>query len=54
MSSNYKIQRWVFDQQIPLLIIGSKHKGIPVASIDINYLAICRHAVGVFGGMGNG
>ncbi|MFA5688214.1 MAG: substrate-binding domain-containing protein [Kiritimatiellales bacterium] len=42
------VQRWFQAQRVPCLVAGSCPPEISLPSIDIDYHAACRHAVGVF------
>jgi DNA-binding LacI/PurR family transcriptional regulator len=44
--SNEQIQRWFNDNRVPCIIAGSSHPGLPLPNVDLDYFAICRHAVG--------
>lgn len=38
-------QRWFMDAGVPALILGSPHPGVTLPYIDLDYRAVCRHAV---------
>lgn len=40
------MQRWFEQQQVPCAIVGSPFAGIRLPSVDRDYRAVCRHAVG--------
>lgn len=42
-----RVQQWFYDRQVPCVIAGSCHRGLPLCSVDLDYFAICRHAVGM-------
>ncbi|MDZ4287680.1 MAG: substrate-binding domain-containing protein [Prosthecobacter sp.] len=42
------MQRWFEEQQVPCVIVGSPFAGIRLPSVDRDYRAVCRHAVGAF------
>lgn len=42
--SNDDVQRWFFNQHVPCIVAGSSQAGLP--NVDLDYSAICRHAVG--------
>jgi DNA-binding LacI/PurR family transcriptional regulator len=46
IGSSESIQRWFLEKQLPCVIIGSLYPGISLPSMDLDYRAICRHAVG--------
>lgn len=45
--SNERIQQWFYDEQVPCVVAGSCHPGLDLANVDLDYFAVCRHAVGV-------
>ena len=46
--SNERMQRWFSAQALPCVIAGSRHPNIRLPSVDVDYRAACRHAVGQF------
>ena len=42
------VQQWFMEKKVPCLLAGASSPGINLPSIDIDYRAACRHAVGVF------
>lgn len=44
--SNGAMQRWFLDHRVPCIIAGSCHRGVPLPNVDLDYFAVCRHAVG--------
>jgi len=44
--SNEDVQRWFFNSQVPCIVAGSCHPAIQLPSVDLDYFAVCRHAVG--------
>ena len=44
--SNEHLQRWFCDQDVPCIIAGSSHPGLPLPNVDLDYFAVCRHAAG--------
>lgn len=44
--SNERMQRWLSERQVPGIIAGSCYKGLNLPSVDLDYYAVCRHAVG--------
>lgn len=46
--STAPMQRWFYEQHSNCVISGSCHPHIDLPSIDIDYAAACRHAVGKF------
>ncbi len=45
VASNKVVQNWFWRNNISCLIAGSCHKGIELPFVDIDYKALCRHAV---------
>lgn len=45
--SNDAMQRWFVEQHIPCIIAGSCHQGHQLPNVDLDYFAVCRHAVGM-------
>jgi DNA-binding LacI/PurR family transcriptional regulator len=45
--SNERVQQWFLDQGVPCVIAGSSHHGLNIPSVDLDYFAVCRHAVGI-------
>jgi DNA-binding LacI/PurR family transcriptional regulator len=48
MQSNEKMQRWFMQRGLPCVIVGSCYPKIELPSVDFDYAAVCRHAVGQF------
>jgi DNA-binding LacI/PurR family transcriptional regulator len=48
MNSTEQMQRWFAAQRLPCVLAGSRHSGIELPSVDTDYRAVCRHAVGKF------
>ena len=46
--SNDRMQHWFSAQALPCVIAGSRHAGIRLPSVDVDYRAACRHAAGQF------
>lgn len=46
--SNEPMQQWFSTQVLPCVIAGSRHANIALPSVDVDYQATCRHAVGQF------
>ncbi len=44
--SNERVQQWFQDAGKPCVIAGSSHAGLALPSVDLDYFATCRHAVG--------
>jgi DNA-binding LacI/PurR family transcriptional regulator len=44
--SNEAMQRWFLDHRVPCIIAGSCHRGVALPNVDLDYFAVCRHAVG--------
>ncbi len=45
MSVSFETQEWFMKHEIPSLVYGSCYAGIELPDLDIDYLAVCRHAV---------
>jgi LacI family transcriptional regulator len=46
--TNERMQRWFEESELPGVLSGSPHAGIRLPSVDFDYRAVCRHAVGQF------
>jgi LacI family transcriptional regulator len=44
--SNKNVQEWFHERRIPCIIAGSSHPGLPLPNVDLDFFAMCRHAVG--------
>jgi LacI family transcriptional regulator len=44
--STAAMQRWFRDRNVPCLVSGTCHPNVDLPSIDIDYAAVCHHAVG--------
>jgi DNA-binding LacI/PurR family transcriptional regulator len=44
--STPEMQRWFSDKGFPAVIAGSVYPNVPLASVDVDYFAGCRHAAG--------
>lgn len=42
------LQEWFVARSLPAVIPGSPHEGVRLPSVDVDYRAACRHAVGRF------
>jgi hypothetical protein len=47
------VQRWFAERGIPTVVMGSCFEGVRLPSVDVDYRAMARHAVGVFIQMGH-
>jgi LacI family transcriptional regulator len=45
--SAVRVQHWFSEQALPCIITGSRHPGIRLPSVDLDYRAVCRHAGGL-------
>lgn len=45
--SNERVQQWFQDEDTRCVLAGSSHHGLDLPSVDLDYFAVCRHAVGV-------
>lgn len=41
-----RIQQWFCEQRVPCIVAGSSPRGVPLPNVDLDYFAVCRHAVG--------
>lgn len=46
--STRAMQEWFAARGLPAVIAGSRHEGIRLPSVDVDYRATCQHAVGRF------
>lgn len=46
--STRTMQEWFAARGLPAVIPGSRHTGVQLPSVDVDYCATCRHAVGTF------
>ena len=44
--STPQMQAWFREQGVPAVIAGSRHPGVSLPSLDVDYAAGCRHAAG--------
>lgn len=51
--SNERIQQWFHRHEVPCILAGSGHRGLLLPSVDLDYFAVCRHAVGVMTRLGH-
>lgn len=51
--STVAMQRWFAQRGIPAMVDGTCHPGVCLPAMDVDYLAISRHAVGVLLGLGH-
>ena len=40
------VQRWFSEHHLPCVVVGSRHAGVALPSVDRDLPAVCRHAVG--------
>jgi LacI family transcriptional regulator len=50
-SQGLPVQRWFADQLLPSILLGTCYAQVHLPSIDINFRAVTRHAVGLLLGM---
>ena len=50
--SSAAVQSWFSERGLPAIIAGSRHPHVDLSSVDIDYAATCRHAVGLFAAKG--
>ncbi len=46
--STQRMQEWFYERGLPAVISGSRYGGVRLPSVDVDYRATCRHAVGKF------
>ncbi|MDB6118973.1 MAG: alanine racemase [Verrucomicrobiaceae bacterium] len=47
------IKRWFAEHGVPCVVVGSHVPGIDLPTVDRDYRAVCRHAVGLLAGRGH-
>jgi len=45
--STAPMQQWFAQRALPCLVVGSRHPGMELPSVDADYRAVCRHACGL-------
>ncbi len=53
LSVSREVQAWFAHHSIPALVLGSCHADVKLPSLDVDYRAVCRHAVGVLRSKGH-
>jgi DNA-binding LacI/PurR family transcriptional regulator/DNA-binding transcriptional regulator YhcF (GntR family) len=53
LSAPETVQRWFDQLELPALVAGSCYPGVRLPSLDLDYRAVCRHAVGILLGQGH-
>lgn len=51
--STAAMQGWFARREIPALVDGSRVPGVRLPALDIDYFSLCRHAAGMFLGLGH-
>lgn len=51
--STREMQQWFAMRGAPCVVVGSLHEGVRLPSVDKDYRALCRHAVGLLAGRGH-
>jgi LacI family transcriptional regulator len=51
--STAALQHWLSERGWPGVITGSRHEGVRLPSVDLDYRAACRHAAGLFSARGH-
>ncbi len=51
--STPEIQRWFMEHDVPTIVSGSCYEGIDLPFLEIDRRAVCRHAAGLFLGLGH-
>jgi len=46
--STRAMQEWFQDQGLAAVVAGSRHEGVRLPAVDVDFRAVCRHAVGRF------
>ena len=46
--STAAMQKWFANHGLPCVITGSRHPGVALPAVDVDYRAVARHAVGLF------
>jgi DNA-binding LacI/PurR family transcriptional regulator len=46
--STEQMQRWFAQRHLPCVVVGSRYRDLELPSVDTDYGALCRHAVGQF------
>ncbi len=46
LKSSNRMQEWFSEKHIPCVVVGSTFAGVALPSVDLDYRALCRHAVG--------
>lgn len=47
------VQEWFSQRGLPCLIVGSRHAGVALSSVDVDYAATCAHAAGLLAAKGH-
>lgn len=45
-SAPANVQQWFSERSLPCVVVGSRHSGVALPSVDRDLPAVCRHAVG--------
>jgi DNA-binding LacI/PurR family transcriptional regulator len=53
MLANETVQRWFSKNDVPCIVAGSTYPGLDLPFRDLDHRATCRHAAGVFLGLGH-
>ena len=48
LQSTETMQKWFAARQLPCVVVGSRHAGVKLPSVDVDYDAVCVHAVNQF------
>jgi LacI family transcriptional regulator len=48
LQSTETMQKWFAARQLPCVVVGSRHVGVKLPSVDVDYDAVCVHAVNQF------
>lgn len=45
-ASRKETQQWFLDHELPTLVVGTVYEGLQLPALDVDFEALCRHAVG--------
>lgn len=48
MGSTEALQKWFSSSRLPCVIAGTRYEGVELSSVEVDYNAVCHHAVGQF------
>ncbi len=53
LHSTEPMQKWFAARQLPCVVMGSRYPGVKLPSVDVDYEAVCVHAVNQFASRGH-